>query len=230
MNNRNTFFSALAALEARITDACGRAGRPRAGVVLLPVTKNHPAEAVAWVAEAGLPAVGENRVQEVRDKQALVGAAIRWELIGHLQSNKVNQAVGLFDRIQSVDSVRLGQKIARGAEELGKAPFPVLLQVNAGHDPAKSGFEPAEIEACFGALVADGRLRIDGLMTIAPLAGGREAARETFRHLRLIRDRLAKAHGAALPELSMGMSGDLEEAVAEGATILRVGTALLGER
>lgn len=230
MDRRNDFFSALEAMEKRIVAACESCGRPRSAVMLLPVTKNHPAEAVAWAAEAGLPAVGENRVQEVRDKKLLVANVIRWELIGHLQSNKVNQAVDLFDRIQSVDSVRLAGKIGRAAAERGKSPYPVLLQVNAGHDPAKSGFEVDEIEEHFHELMVNPDLQIDGLMTIAPLAGGRAVAQQTFRNLRLIRERLSGAYGLPLAELSMGMSGDMEEAVAEGATIIRVGTALFGER
>ncbi len=217
------------AVRARIAEACARAGRVAAEVELLAVTKSHPPAAVELAARYGLRAVGENRVQEGIDKRAQTGAAVAWELIGHLQSNKARVAARHFDRIQSVDSAKLLEILDRAAGELGKAQA-VLLQVNAGLDPAKSGADPDGaprlLEAAFGCR----NIRVEGLMTIAPLGGGADAARRTFARLRGIRDGLEAVTGARLRELSMGMSGDLEAAVAEGSTIVRVGTALFGDR
>jgi pyridoxal phosphate enzyme (YggS family) len=186
-------------------------------------------EAVDLAARYGLRAVGENRVQEGAEKRARSSAAITWELIGHLQSNKARLAVRHFDRIQSADSEKLLEILDRIAGEAGKTQA-VLLQVNAGLDPAKSGAEPDEAPRLLAAALAKANLRVDGLMTIAPLSDDPDVARRTFANLRELRDRLAVATGARLAELSMGMSGDLEAAVAEGSTIVRVGTALFGSR
>jgi pyridoxal phosphate enzyme (YggS family) len=217
------------AVRARIAAACARAGRGPAEVELLAVTKSHPALAVEWAARYGLRAVGENRVQEAVEKRSLTAAPVAWELIGHLQSNKARLAARHFDRIQSVDSPKLLEVLDRAAGELGRT-LPVLLQVNAGLDPAKSGADPEEAPRLLEAALARGNLRVEGLMTIAPLEGGADAARRTFARLREIRDRLAPSAGAGLRELSMGMSADLDEAVAEGSTIVRIGSALFGER
>jgi pyridoxal phosphate enzyme (YggS family) len=217
------------AVRSRIAEACVRARRDPAGVELLAVTKSHPAAAVDLAARYGLRAVGENRVQEGAEKRAQSSAAIAWELIGHLQSNKARLAVRHFDRIQSADSEKLLEILDRVAREAGKTQA-VLLQVNAGLDPAKSGAEPGEAPRLLAAALSKANLRVDGLMTIAPLSDDPDVARRTFANLRDIRDRLAAATGARLAELSMGMSGDLEAAVAEGSTIVRVGTALFGSR
>jgi hypothetical protein len=217
------------AVRARIALACERAGRKPAEVELLAVTKSHPAAAVELAARYGLRAVGENRVQEGVEKRAQTPARVAWELIGHLQSNKARLAASHFDRIQSVDSEKLLGILDRAAGELGR-PMAVLLQVNAGLDPAKSGVEPDEAPRLLAAALGLRNIRVDGLMTIAPLSGGPDAARRTFASLREIRDRLAAGSGVALRELSMGMTGDLDEAVAEGSTIVRVGTALFGAR
>lgn len=216
-------------VRARIAEACARAGRDPAGVELLAVTKSHPAEAIEFAAQYGLRAVGENRVQEAIDKRARTQAAVAWELIGHLQSNKARAAALAFDRIQSVDSTRLLDLLDRAAGEAGRT-LPVLLQVNAGRDPAKSGVEPEGAPALLAAALERRNLRVDGLMAIAPLSADADAARRTFAALREIRDRLAAATGAALHELSMGMSGDMEAAIAEGSTLVRVGSALFGAR
>src|SRR5579863_9835520 len=217
------------ALRARIAEACARAGRPATEVKLLAVTKSQPPQAVEWAARYGLPAVGENRVQEAVEKRSRTAASVAWELIGHLQSNKAKLAARHFERVQSVDSVKLLDVLDREAAALGRV-LPILLQVNAGLDPAKSGAEPGEAPALLDAALERKNLRLEGLMTIAPLAGGPEAARRTFARLREIRDQLAPRAGARLAELSMGMSGDLEEAVAEGSTLVRIGTALFGSR
>ena len=217
------------ALLSRIAELCRMAGRSPRDVALLPVTKTHPATAVEYVARYGLGAVGENRVQEAAEKRALTAATVRWELIGHLQTNKAKLAVTHFGRIQSVDSEKLLIVLDRAAGELGRK-LPVLLQVNAGHDPAKFGADPTVIARLLEVALAKPHLQVDGLMTIAPLSNDPAVARHTFAHLRNIRDQLAARSGSALPELSMGMSGDLDAAIAEGSTLVRVGTALFGPR
>lgn len=221
------------ALRARIDAAGTAAGRDPSGIELLAVTKTHPAEAAEYAARYGLSSVGENRVQEGIAKRAQARAQIRWELIGHLQTNKARLAAEHFDRIQSVDSEKLLRHLDRAAADLGKV-LPVLLQINAGNDPAKFGAEPEETPRLLTAALAAANLRLDGLMTIAPLgatAAETDAhAHRTFSALRLMRDDLATRFGVALPELSMGMTGDLEIAIAEGSTLVRVGTALFGQR
>ncbi len=227
-----TFETGLAGVRARIAAACATTGRAPASVRLLPVTKNHPAEAVALALAAGFPAVGENRVQEAVTKQAAcaaLGVTARWELIGHLQSNKAKLAARHFDRIQSVESVKLLDLLDREAAAAGRL-LPILLQINAGNDPAKFGAEPADAPAILEHALGRRALRVEGLMTIAPLSDEPAVAHRTFANLRAIRDELVARFGVALPELSMGMTADLEAAIAEGSTLLRVGTALFGER
>ena len=217
------------AVLARIRAACAACGRDPASVRLLPVTKTHPVEAAVFAHRLGLAAVGENRVQEAAAKRPLAPADLRWELIGHLQSNKAKLAVATFDRIQSVDGADLAARLGRLAAEAGKV-LPVLLQVNAGDDPAKFGCDLADAPALLDAALAQPALRVEGLMAVAPLSDDPDVARRAFDALRACRDRLAAARGVELPELSMGMSGDLEAAVAAGSTCLRVGSALFGER
>ena len=228
----DTFRTGLASVRERIAAACAAAGRDPATVRLLPVTKNHPAAAVALAAAAGFETVGENRVQEAVAKQAECAAQnlrVRWELIGHLQSNKARLAAQHFDRIQSVESAKLLDALDREAAAAGRV-LPVLLQINAGNDPAKFGAEPADAPRLLELALTLPALRVEGLMTIAPLSEDCDVARRTFANLRTIRDDLAAQFGVALPELSMGMSGDLAEAIAEGSTLVRVGTALFGQR
>lgn len=208
----------VAQVEAKIAAACARAGRERDDVTLVAVTKTFPAIAVDHAVAAGIKDVGENRVQEARDKQPETTAKARWHLIGHLQSNKAKDAVRLFDVIQTIDSIDLAEKIAKAAGE--KRPQ-VLLQVNIGRESQKSGIEIDDV-----AMVAKqvGKLLdLRGLMTIPP-HGDPEETRAYFRQLRKLRDDLG------LPELSMGMSEDYETAIEEGATIIRVGRAIFGER
>ena len=227
------FKSRVDGVRAQIASACVRAGRNPSDVQLLAVTKTHPAAAADYAARYGLPAVGENRVQEAVDKQPLCTEKIRWELIGHLQSNKVRLAAAHFDRVQSVDSTKLLSLLNRASGELGKI-LGVFLQINAGQDPAKFGAEPDDAPRLLEAALACAHLRIDGLMTIAPLgatpAETNALAARTFENLRAIRDDLAAKTGAPLRELSMGMSGDLEPAILAGSTQVRVGTALYGAR
>jgi pyridoxal phosphate enzyme (YggS family) len=224
-----TFRTRADTLLARIAEQCRAAGRNPQEVTLLPVTKTHPAAAAEYAARYGLAAVGENRVQEAVDKQAQTTAPVRWELIGHLQSNKAKLAVTHFGRIQSVDSEKLLNVLDRAAGELGRK-LPVLLQVNAGNDPAKFGAEPADAPRLLDLALAKPHLQVDGLMTIAPLSDDPAVARRTFANLHAIRDQLAARTGAPLRELSMGMSGDLDAAIAEGSTLVRVGSALYGPR
>ena len=225
----DTFRQRADALGRRIAAACAACGRNPAEVTLLPVTKTHPAAAAEYAARAGFAAVGENRVQEGVEKRAQAPAGLRWELIGHLQSNKARLAATHFDRIQSVDSEKLLVVLDRAAGELGKK-LPILLQINAGNDPAKFGADPAEAPRLLETALARPHLRLDGLMTIAPLADDPDVARRTFASLRILRDELAARSGAPLHELSMGMTGDLEAAVREGSTLVRIGTALFGPR
>ena len=225
----DTFCLRANALVLRIAELCQLAGRSPSEVTLLPVTKNHPAAAAEYAARDGLNAVGENRVQEVIDKIGLTPPALRWELIGHLQSNKAKLAATHFSRIQSVDSEKLLAALNRSAGELGKK-LPVLLQINAGRDPAKFGVEPTEAPRLLEYALHQPHLQVDGLMTIAPLSDDADVARRTFANLRGIRDELAGRFGRPLAELSMGMSSDLAAAIAEGSTLVRVGTALYGPR
>jgi PLP dependent protein len=225
----NEYKSRADDLRRRIAEACARAGRDPATVELLAVTKNHSAEAADYAARYGLRAVGENRVQEAVEKQPLCTAKIQWELIGHLQSNKAKLAAAHFDRVQSVDSEKLLNHLDSAAASLGKI-LPVLLQINAGRDPAKFGAEIEDAPRLLEHALAKKSLRIDGLMTIAPLSDDPAVADRTFTTLRELRDDLAARFGVALCELSMGMSNDLEAAVLAGSTQVRVGTALYGMR
>jgi len=211
----------LANVHARIAAACSRAGRAN-DVTLVAVTKVFPADYVTQAIAAGATDIGENRVQEARDKKPDVAGSARWHLIGHLQSNKAKDAVKLFDVIQTVDSIDLGQKIARAAEAVGKRQE-VLLQVNVGGEAQKSGADARDVDAIARALRTLDALDLRGLMTIPPI-GEAEATRRYFRELKAMRDALGLEH------LSMGMSEDFETAIEEGATIVRVGRAIFGSR
>ncbi len=225
----STFQQRADAVHQRISELCRAARRDAKEVRLLPVTKNHPVAAAEYAARYGFSAVGENRVQEAVEKRALIIAPLRWDLIGHLQSNKAKLAATHFDCIQSVDSEKLLNALDRAAGELGKK-LAILLQINAGNDPAKFGVEPADAPRLLEVALTMSHLKVDGLMTVAPQSEDPEIARRTFANLRTIRDELTTRLGAPLPELSMGMSGDLEAAIAEGSTLVRIGTALYGPR
>ncbi len=217
----------------RVRDQIGRAavaaGRPEDSVTLLPVTKNHPVDAAEYALRAGLAQVGENRVQEALSKMENGPEGLRWELIGPLQSNKAKRVAEQFYRVQSVDRPKVVNALQRHAAEAGRT-LRVLLQVNAGRDPAKSGVSLEDAESLLELALGQGNLEVDGLMTIAPLDDDPNVARRSFAALRKCRDRLAQATGALLEELSMGMSGDLEAAILEGSTMVRIGTSLYGER
>lgn len=225
----NDFQANTDTVLARMAEACRAADREPSEVTLLAVTKTHPAEAAEYVARYGLAAVGENRVQEAIDKKALSPTSLRWELIGHLQSNKAKLAAEYFDRVQSVDSTKLIGLLDRAASERGRT-LAILLQINAGRDPAKFGAEIEDTPRLLEAALACKNLRVDGLMTIAPLSDDPAVAQRTFATLRELRDGYASQFGVPLRELSMGMSGDLAAAIAAGSTQVRVGSALFGQR
>lgn len=219
----------LSALEARIAAACARAGRPRDSVTLVAVSKTQPPEVVADAAAAGLRVFGENRVQEAAAKIPQCPGHLSWHLVGHLQSNKAYAACELFEVIHSVDSVRLLQLVDRACDELGKR-MKILLEVNVSGEGSKFGLRPDDVPATLEAANGLPRVEVCGLMTMPPFAPEPEQARSHFRRLRELRDRWSAETGTALPELSMGMSGDFEVAIEEGSTWIRVGTAIFGER
>ncbi len=219
----------LAAVQARIAAACGRSGRNPAEVTLLAVSKNHPADTVAEAVGLGLTTFGENRVQEAKAKIPLSPSRARWHFIGHLQSNKARDAVALFGTIESVDSLALAQELQKQAEKQSKT-LKVLLEVNVAGESSKFGWVPDQLIESLEAINTLPRLELHGLMTVAPYSTDAEKVRPVFRRLRELRDRCADRLGAPLPLLSMGMSGDLEVAIEEGSTLVRVGTALFGPR
>ncbi len=223
------FQANLALVSSQIEAACKNAGRPANSVKLLPVTKNHPVDVARYAWDAGLRSVGENRVQEALGKMGDVDATLCWELIGPLQSNKAKKVAENFGRVQTVERAKIANVLNRYAGEAGRV-LPVLLQINAGRDPAKSGADLEDAPALLEAALGCEHLRVDGLMTIAPLADDPDVASRTFASLRECRDSLSQKFGIPLEELSMGMSGDMKEAIAEGSTMVRVGTALFGQR
>jgi PLP dependent protein len=212
-----------------ITDAACKAGRNPEGIRLVAVSKTHPPEAVREALTAGQVLFGESRVQEARAKIPLLPAAAHWHFIGHLQGNKVRQALPLFEMIESVHALEIARDINRIAGELGLFPR-VLLEVNVAGEGTKFGFKPDKLEAEMEELLSMERLEISGLMAIPPYVQAPEEARPFFRKLREIRDRIEQQCRVPLPELSMGMSGDFPVAIEEGATMVRVGTAIFGER
>ena len=224
-----TFQDNLKQVQLRIVKACQAADRSVDSVQLLPVTKNHSVDAVYYAAKHGLLSVGENRVQEASKKREICKSTMFWELIGHLQSNKAKEAVVTFDRIQSVDSLKLLKKLDRFAGEAGKC-LPVLLQCNTGKDPNKSGFLVESMPNALELALSLDSLQVDGLMTIAPLDDSPDTALRAFEELRILRDNLSSKFNISLQELSMGMTGDLEQAIAAGSTQIRIGNALYGSR
>jgi hypothetical protein len=220
----------LARVRERMGRAAGRAGRLREQITLVAVSKTFPAEAIRAAYEAGLRHFGENRVQEWESKQPhLAGLDAMWHLIGHVQSNKSRRAVRLFDRVDSVDSLSLAQKLDMAAAAEGKR-LPVLIEVHTGNEATKSGVDDKNLPALAEGVAALARLELLGLMTIPPFFEEAERTRPYFRRLRELRDDLSARLGRPLPLLSMGMSHDFEVAIEEGATEIRAGTALFGER
>jgi PLP dependent protein len=221
----------LSAVRSRIAAAAERAGRDPSGVLLVAASKTVEPARVAELIAMGVRDLGENRVQEAAAKAAaLPGPAdLRWHLIGHLQTNKVSRAAPLFDVVHSVDSARVAAALsARRPDDL--SPLDVLVEAELTGIAAHTGVPPEQLEAVARAVLAEPRLRLRGLMTMAPPTPDQAGARPTFARLRTLRDELEHRLGIPLPELSMGMSGDYEVAVEEGATIVRLGRALFGER
>jgi PLP dependent protein len=222
----------LQAVRGRIAAACARCGRAPAEVTLVGVSKTHPAEAVREAFAAGLRDFGENRVQEAEAKAGaladLQAAGLRWHLIGHLQGNKAKKAGALFDVVHSVDEASLGARLDRAAAELGRV-LPVLVQVDLAGEATKFGLEESSLMATLESLRGLPALRVEGLMVLPPYFDDPEATRPFFARLRGLRD-LSVSRGLSGGALSMGMSHDFEPAIEEGATIVRVGTALFGAR
>jgi PLP dependent protein len=212
-----------------IAQAAQVSGRNMTDVELVAVAKTHPAEIVREAIGAGQVVFGESKVQEARAKIQLLPSNLRWHFIGHLQKNKIRHALPLFEMIHSVDSLDLAQAIDRIAHEDGLHPR-ILLEVNVAGEGSKFGFKAATLQAELESLLMLSRLSIEGLMCIPPLAEEAEASRKYFVELRELRDAIEKEFEVKLPQLSMGMTNDYSVAVEEGATLVRVGTAIFGER
>ena len=244
LQRESNMYDALHHIQQRIITAAQQTGRDASQIRLIGVSKTHPAEAVAAAFAAGLTDFGENRVQEAEEKITTLSAQrpqLTWHLIGHLQRNKAKKAVQIFDYIHSVDSLELAQAISRHSQELGLAPRKILLQCNVSGEASKEGIAAQEwqhdAQICQQILTLAQQMgelpgvEICGLMTVAPYSENPSEVREVFRSLRLLRDQIAAviSHHPCT-ELSMGMSGDMDVAIAEGATMIRIGRALFGER
>jgi PLP dependent protein len=221
------------AILERVSAAAGRSGRRASDVTLMAVTKTHPHEVVRLAARAGISRLGENRVQEGAAKVEALRSEfpkLEWRLIGPLQSNKAKTALQWFGVLETLDRERLAQRLESLLREGGGRVLPVLIEVNVGGEASKSGVSPGDAPRLLDAVLACPHLEVRGLMTVPPYDEDPEKSRPHFAALRELRDRLARAAGRELPELSMGMSHDFAVAVEEGATEIRVGTALFGSR
>jgi hypothetical protein len=222
------FHDRLLQVQERIRTAAERAGREAASVTLVAVSKTVPVQVVREALAAGVTILGENRVQEARDKIAALSGRGTWHLVGHLQTNKAKLAVQLFDLIHSLDSPRLAEALDRSAEQAGRV-VRCLVEVNLGGEESKSGTTEEGVRPLLEAAARLAHLRIEGLMTVPPFLPDPEQVRPFFRRLRSLRDKLA-GEGFRLAELSMGMTHDFEVAIEEGATMVRIGTAIFGPR
>jgi len=219
----------LRGVRERIAKACSLSGRDPSSVTLVAVSKGQPPEVVKAATAIGLTLFGENKVQEAKAKIPLCPGRLRWHMIGHLQTNKGRDAVHFFEMLQSVDSLHLAQEINKWADKAAKT-MPVLLEVNVAGEAAKFGYRPDQLLAELGQVNALPRIEIHGLMTMAPWTPEPERARPVFRRLRELKEQCEQVLGAPLPHLSMGMTGDFDVAIEEGATMVRLGTALFGPR
>src|SRR5947208_13162187 len=219
----------VACVREQIAQAAAKARRAVDEIELVAITKTHPAEKVREAIEAGQTLFGESRVQEARAKIPELPSNLRWHFVGHLQKNKIRYALPLFELFHGVDSLALAQEMNRIAADEGMHPR-VLLEVNVAGEGSKFGFAPDKLREQMEELLVLQRLSILGLMTIPPLVDKAEASRKYFVQLRELRDRLQTAFHVDLPQLSMGMTQDFPVAVEEGATLVRVGTAIFGER
>lgn len=220
---------ALKRVEERIAAACERSGRERTAVRLVAVSKTFPAAHVRRLLGCGQTLFGEARVQEAQAKIPEVDAGAHWHLIGRLQRNKARHAVGLFDLIHSVDGEKLAHELDRRAQSRGLTQ-PILIEVNLAGEESKAGADEERLWPLIEEVRSLGNLDLQGLMTLPPHGEGAEAARPWFAKLRAIRDEASRRAGIALPELSMGMTDDFEVAIEEGATLIRIGRAIFGER
>ena len=219
----------LQRVRERLATAAQKAGRSPDEVLLVAISKTHPAESVRAAHQAGQNVFGESRVQEARAKIPELPSSLRWHFVGHLQKNKIRHALSLFELFHSIDSLALAAEMNRMAEEEGLHPR-VLLEVNVSGEGSKFGFSPEKLRAAMEPLLALPRLTVEGLMTVPPLAPEAETSRRFFAQLRELRDQLEKEFNLRLAELSMGMTNDFPIAIEEGATMVRVGTAIFGER
>jgi PLP dependent protein len=220
----------LTTVMGRISAAAQTCGRDPRSVQLVAAAKSQPVERVRRALDAGIGIVGENYIQEAQAKfEMLSNPSIRWHFIGHLQRNKAKYAVRLFELIHSVDSVRLAAELDRQARNAGRTQ-PILVQVNISGEPSKSGVGEAQTSELIRTLAEFSHIRVQGLMTMPPYFDAPERARPYFAALRRLRDRLQQILGMPLKELSMGMTGDFEVAIQEGATLVRIGTAIFGDR
>jgi pyridoxal phosphate enzyme (YggS family) len=219
----------LERVRERIAGAAAKVGRAVDEIELVAITKMHPADRVREAIEVGQTLFGESRVQEARAKIPELPSNLRWHFVGHLQKNKIRHALPLFELFHSVDSLALAEDMNRIAHEEGMHPR-AFLEVNVAGEGSKFGFKPEAVRAEMESLLALPRLSIEGLMTIPPLAEEAEASRKHFVQLRELRDALEKEFDMKLPRLSMGMTNDFPVAVEEGATLVRVGTAIFGDR
>lgn len=223
----------IAEVHRRVETAVERCGRTTKEITLVGISKTHPAETLRAAIAVGLADLGENRVQEAEAKIVELGRhAARWHLVGHLQENKARRAVDLFDVVHSLDSVSLAQRLDRLCLAAGRDELDVLVQINLAGEKSKTGVDPKALPALLEAVTACQRLRLLGLMTLPPYFANAEDGRPFFRSLREMRDHFqSEGHfGDRRGELSMGMSHDFEIAIEEGATLIRVGTAIFGER
>ncbi len=224
-----TIESRYQEIQGRIQCACAKSGRGIEEVLLIGVTKTHPPESVEQALRLGILHLGENKVQEASAKKGIVGEKGVWHFIGHLQSNKVKNAVQIFDQIDSVDSLVLAQEISKRCEMIGKR-MPVLMEVNVSGEGSKFGVKPEQAAVLAEQINGLPHLELRGFMTMAPLMEDPMKSRPYFAQLRDLRDRIQQETGLHLPELSMGMSQDFEGAIEEGSTMIRLGTILFGTR
>jgi len=216
-------------VQPRIAAACARAQRDPNSVTLVAVTKGQPPEVVSEAARLGLTLFGENKVQEAKAKIPICPGRLRWHFIGHLQTNKCREAIELFEMVQSVDSLHVAEELNKRAEQAART-LPVLIEINIVGEASKFGYRLEKLRTELTHLNALPRLEIHGLMTVPPWSSEPENVRPVFSQLRELKQECEQILGAPMPHLSMGMTGDFEVAIEEGATMVRIGTALFGER
>jgi hypothetical protein len=224
-----TIVANVREVRRRIDEACRRAGRRAEEITIVGVTKTFGPDVVDALVDAGIADIGESKIQEYQRKKQDVTRPCRWHLVGTLQRNKARKAIGEFALIHSVDSLDLARTLSRLSEESGVTTR-ILLEVNTSGEPSKHGFSPEEVLSAAAEVARLAHVALDGLMTIGPFTDDLARVRGSFEALRSARDRIGEALGTPLPHLSMGMSDDFEIAVEEGATLVRLGRILLGDR